>query len=222
MKGLRSNNATNGNSTSEVEAESSKYYDRNIQTYSVNNQNPADFIDEFLTLFPKGKGRILDLGCGPGINSGYIDSKHFDVEGVDLSQKMIAQASMTYPNIKFHLADMTQINFPSQSFDGIFASYSIIHLPKEKIPAFFTELHRILRPGGLLYVSVQCGKSTEGFYSHPSIPDEPLFLNIFSKEEVTELFYKYGFQIISQHEKLPSGKVFPFMKLFIMAKKSFE
>jgi len=129
---------------------------------------------------------------------------------------------MTYPNIKFHLADMTQINFPSQSFDGIFASYSIIHLPKEKIPAFFTELHRILRPGGLLYVSVQCGKSTEGFYSHPSIPDEPLFLNIFSKEEVTELFYKYGFQIISQHEKLPSGKLFLFMKLFIMAKKSFE
>jgi len=71
MKGLRSNNATNGNSTSEVEAESAKYYDRNIQTYSVNNQNPADFIDEFLALFPKGNGRILDLGCGPGINSGY-------------------------------------------------------------------------------------------------------------------------------------------------------
>jgi len=219
MIDLSSNNV-NHDFFADVKAESASYYDRNIQTYSQNNQNPAEFIDEFLALFHEGTGRILDLGCGPGVNSGYMHSKNFDVLGIDVSKKMIAQASRNYPNLEFRLVDMTELSFPPDSFEGILASYSIIHLPKEKIPSLFAKLATMLKGGGFLYVSVQSGKSLEGFYSHPLIPNEPLFLNIFSKEEMREILSKCGFDIISQHEKSPIGKVFNFTKLFVIAQKS--
>ena len=52
-------------SLSDVPAEFASYYDRNTQSYSASNPNPADFIDEFLEYLRKGNGKIvLDLGSG--------------------------------------------------------------------------------------------------------------------------------------------------------------
>lgn len=115
------------------------YYDRHIQIYKHNNQNPPDLIDEFLDLLrgqsnndKNVKRRILDLGCGPGVNTGYMQSKCFQVIGIDPSKKMIEYARKTYPYIEFHVADKARLSFTAEdSFYGILASYSLIHLIKE-------------------------------------------------------------------------------------------
>jgi ubiquinone/menaquinone biosynthesis C-methylase UbiE len=160
-----------------------------------------------------------DLGSGPGINAGYMHSKNFQVVGIDLSEKMIRYAKSKYPHIEFRLGDMTKLPFPANSFDGILASYSLIHLTKDAIAPVVARLYEILRPGGLIYLSVQSGNSAQGFFSHPLIPGDQVFLNIFAKEEIFSLLSELGFEIVSQHEKLPQGKVFNFTKLFIIAKK---
>lgn len=204
------------------------YYDRNTRIYLENNQNPSDFIDEFLGLLRQGSDKkkaekrklgILDLGCGPGVNAAYMHSKNFHVVGTDLSKKMIGYAKRNYPQIEFLLGDMAELSFPSDSFDGILASYSLIHLPKETTPPVLAKLYEILRPGGIVYISVQSGKSSQGLYAHPLTPGEPVFLNVFSKKEIFNLLSEYGFDVVSQHEKMPRGKVFDFTKLYILAKK---
>lgn len=207
-------------SLSDVPSKSSSYYDRNAQSYSESNSNPTDFIDEFLEYLRKSKGQIvLDLGSGPGVNAGYMHSKNFQVVGIDLSEKMIEHARTRYPHIEFRLGDMTKLPFERDSFDGILASYSLIHLTKEAIPAVMAKLYEILRLGGIMYLSIQSGDPSEGFHSHPLIPHDKVFLNIFSKEEIFDLLLEHGFEVISLHEKLPQGKVFNFTKLFIIAKK---
>ncbi len=201
-----------------IPANSASYYDRNTESYSDGNQNPADYIDEFLEYLRQNDGKIiLDLGSGPGVNAAYMHSKNFQVVGIDVSRKMIEYATSRYQDIEFQLADMTKLPFSMNSFDGILASFSLIHLPKEVIPAVLAKLHEILKPGGIMYLSVQSGNSTQGFFSHPLIPSDKVFLNIFSKEEIFNLLSKSDFKVISQHEKPPQGKVFNFTKLFILA-----
>jgi ubiquinone/menaquinone biosynthesis C-methylase UbiE len=217
---LRMNGGNDNPSLSDVPSKAASYYDRNAQSYSDSNQHPAEFIDEFLEYLQKDNGKvILDLGSGPGINAAYIYSKNFQVVGIDLSEKMVEYAKSKYPQIEFRLGDMTKLSFPSNRFDGILASYSLIHLTKDSIPCVMAKLSEILKPGGIMYISIQSGESTQGYYSHPLIPSDQVFLNIFSKKEVSSLLSANGFEIVSQHEKLPQGKVFNFTKLFIIAKK---
>ena len=72
----------------------------------------------------------------------------------------------------------------------------------------------------MMYLSIQSGESMQGFYSHPTIPQDEVFLNIFSKEEILKLLSEPGFEVVTQHEKRPQGKVFNFTKLFIITKKN--
>jgi ubiquinone/menaquinone biosynthesis C-methylase UbiE len=203
-----------------INSNSASYYDRNTQNYAENNKGPADFIDEFLEYLQKAKGKVvLDLGSGPGINAAYMHSRDFEVIGIDLSEKVVEFARSMYPDIDFRLGDMTELPFPANSFDGILASYSLIHLTKDVIGSVLARLYEILKPGGVIYLSVQSGNSTQGFFSHPSIPGDQVFLNIFAREEIFTLLLERGFEVASQHEKQPQGKVFNFTKLFIIAKK---
>ena len=204
---------------SELPAESASYYDRNAATYSTTNQNPAEFIDEFLSHMQEG-GTILDLGSGPGINAEYMHSRNFQVIGIDLSEKMVEYARSRYPDIDFRLADMAKLPFTAETFGGILASYSLIHLRKEMIPSVLAKLYEILKQGGIIYLSVQSGNSMQGLFSHPVIPGDQVFLNIFAKEEICGLLSGCGFEIVSQYEKPPQGKVFNFTKLFVIAKKT--
>jgi len=162
---------------------------------------------------------ILDLGCGPGVNAKYMDSKNFQVIGIDLSKKMIGYARKAHSHIEFRVGDMTELHFSASSFDGILATFSLIHLTKEKVPPVLTKLYEILKPGGIMYISVQSGESSQGLFTHPLTPNDQIFLNIFSKEEILNLLSEHGFEVVSQHEKLPQGRVFNFTKLFILAKK---
>jgi ubiquinone/menaquinone biosynthesis C-methylase UbiE len=213
-------NSDRESSLSDVPSKSASYYDRNSQSYSESNKSPADFIDEFLKYLGSNKGKtVLDLGSGPGVNAGYMASKGFQVVGIDISERMVELAKNKYPHVEFRLGDMTKLTFPADSFDGILASYSLIHLTKDAVAFVLAKLYEILKPGGLIYISIQSGNSAQGYFSHPLIPVDKVFLNIFAKEEMFSLLSKHGFEIVSQHEKLPQGKVFNFTKQFVIAKK---
>ena len=56
--------------------------------------------------------------------------KNFEVIGVDLSKKMIEVARKKVKNAKFHVMNIRKLDFNHNSFDGIWASASFIHIPK--------------------------------------------------------------------------------------------
>jgi ubiquinone/menaquinone biosynthesis C-methylase UbiE len=103
-----------------------------------------DFID---LLSPKSK--VLDAGCGAGIPIAKMLAENFDVSGVDFSDAQIELARKNVPNAHFLRADMTQLDFPDESLDGICSYYAIIHIPREEHVSLFESFYRMLKTGGV-------------------------------------------------------------------------
>ena len=98
---------------------------------------------------------MLDAGCGTGIpNAGRMVEIGFEVVGIDISRTMIATAQKNVPSGTFRRMNMSKIDFPSESFDGVISCYAIIHNPRETHAGIFRSFHRILKPGGAMLVSV--------------------------------------------------------------------
>jgi len=94
-------------------------------------------------------GRVLDLGCGAGVPlARSLVAKGFDVLGVDISQRQIELARANVPEARFVQAEMTSLEAPDCSFDGVAAFYSLNHLPRDDYPALLAKIRRWLRDGG--------------------------------------------------------------------------
>ena len=104
-------------------------------------------LDDFIARLP-ANAKVLDAGCGAGIPISQMLSEHFDVTRVDFSEAQIELAKKHVPKAKFICQDMTWLDFPGNSFDGICSYYAIIHIPREEHRPLLINFHRMLRPGG--------------------------------------------------------------------------
>ena len=105
-------------------------------------------LDDFIQRLP-ADAKVLDAGCGAGIPIGQMLSEHFELTGVDFSEAQIKLARKNVPNGKFLCEDMTKLNFPENTFDGITSYYAIIHIPREEHQPLLANFHRMLKPGGI-------------------------------------------------------------------------
>jgi 2-polyprenyl-3-methyl-5-hydroxy-6-metoxy-1,4-benzoquinol methylase len=94
--------------------------------------------------------RILDVGCGSGLNASILAQHGHTVVGVDLSP--VAIAKFRAAGFEGHICDVTQgIPCPDESFDVVFASEVIEHVVDTE--QFLGEIRRVLRPGGTLVLT---------------------------------------------------------------------
>ena len=94
--------------------------------YKNRDENEArSFIDALLQkLNIKEGSRILDLACGKGRHSKYLNEKGFDVTGVDLSEESICCAlPFENENLHFYVHDMRN-NFRINYYDAVFNLYT--------------------------------------------------------------------------------------------------
>ncbi|MFI9360482.1 methyltransferase domain-containing protein [Kitasatospora sp. NPDC053057] len=102
-------------------------------------------------------GVVADLGCGPGHVAGWLAGRGARVVGIDLSPRMVELAGREHPGAEFRTGDLLALPAADGEFAAAVALYSVIHLePDELLPAF-TEVRRVLRPGGVLLVSFHLG-----------------------------------------------------------------
>jgi ubiquinone/menaquinone biosynthesis C-methylase UbiE len=116
---------------------------------------------ELLEQFAKaiaGKGRVADLGTGPGQIARYLHDHGVDAFGIDLSPAMVELARREHPGMDFQQGDMRALPFPDNSLAGITAFYCIIHIPRPDVIAVLKELRRVLQPGGRLLMSFHRGE----------------------------------------------------------------
>jgi SAM-dependent methyltransferase len=118
-----------------------------------------------------GGGPVADVGCGPGYVTGYLHDAGVDVFGIDLSPEMVALARRDYPDLRFDVGTMTDLDIPDDSVVGIVAFWSVIHVPDRAISGVFEQFRRVLRPQGLLLVGFHVGDETrhtsEGYTGRP-------------------------------------------------------
>lgn len=100
--------------------------------------------------FVHSRGYALDAGCG--CNGRFIDllrQQGFTVEGVDISERMIAFARQRDPTIQFYHADICEWELP-RKYDLITGWDSIWHAPLKSQSRVLQKLCAGLNPGGVL------------------------------------------------------------------------
>jgi SAM-dependent methyltransferase len=103
---------------------------------------------------------VLELGCGGGGPTTRQLAERFALTGVDISRRQLELARRRVPHAAFIRADMSRLDFPPSSFDGVAAFYSLTHLPHGELPALLERIAAWLRPGGLLVASMGAGEDT--------------------------------------------------------------
>lgn len=103
-------------------------------------------------------GQLLDLCCGTGASTRMLARRvpNGSVVGVDFSEPMLAVARR-HPmrNISYQQADVLQLPFPDESFDGASMAFSLRNIVD--IPACLREIARVLKPGAR-FVNLEVSK----------------------------------------------------------------
>jgi ubiquinone/menaquinone biosynthesis C-methylase UbiE len=112
---------------------------------------------------------ILDCGCGPGaITLGLAEAVApgtavgIDVESTQIDQAETLAHARGIDNARFKVASVYELPFDSQSFDRVFCNALMEYLAQPE--AALEEMHRILKPGGLIGV---CSPDWGGFIVSP-------------------------------------------------------
>lgn len=165
------------------------------------------YLESIEALMPE-KGRLLELGFGNASFSKMANESGWDTHGVELSEPLVEHARETLglPNIS--LGYLEEVRYEGGSFDVVAGFNFLEHVPDPS--AILTEIHRILRPGGLVAVMVP---NIDGLY-HRLITEllgvkDPLRISwvppshifYFNKENLSKLFRKNGFEVAADESR---------------------
>ncbi len=141
------------------------YYDRTAEQFFAGtrdhdvSQNIAALLDAIDAPVP---WTILDLGCGPGRDLCTFKRLGHQAIGIDGSARFVEMAR-AYSGCEVWQQDFVHLDLPPGSFDGIFANAVLFHIPSAVLPKVLDDLHRALKPGGVLFSSNPRGNNEEGW-----------------------------------------------------------
>ena len=116
-------------------------------------------------------------------------------------------ASQNVPNAKFIKMDMRNLIFPESTFEGIWACASFLHVPKIDAEKTLFEFRRVLKPNGLLYLSVKTGES-ERLVKKEEYLRGANFFAFYTKEELRGLIKSCKFRNYHRRRKRYLDKCF--------------
>ncbi|MDE6840755.1 MAG: methyltransferase domain-containing protein [Oscillospiraceae bacterium] len=136
-----------------------EYYDKTAAEWAENGyKDGADLpcLDEFLSLLPPG-GRVLDLCCGAGYETGRIRARGFEALGLDFSGESLKIARQRNPGISFFQGDMLEDYARVGAVDGVLLSAGLVHVETADLPLAFARMAGVVRPGGYVLASIREG-----------------------------------------------------------------
>jgi SAM-dependent methyltransferase len=95
------------------------------------------------------KADILDVGCGVGLFDSFLEGHFGTLTGIDISAKSVEEAKRRNPWATYLSYDGETLPFADGSYDITLAVCVAHHVPPAQWSRFFSELHRVTRPGGI-------------------------------------------------------------------------
>ncbi len=136
------------------------YYDANAADF-VNTTQSVDFHEVqniFLSSLQPGspeKIHLLDFGCGSGRDARYFINQGYRVTSADGSTEICKAASEYLGQPVRHML-FQELN-DRDTYDGIWACASILHLPKKELPGVIRKMRAALKESGVIYTSFKYG-----------------------------------------------------------------
>jgi len=126
-------------------------------------ETPAS--DLFLSYIPK-EGRVIDGGCGFAKWVIYLKRLGYDIVGIDNNELAISKLKDYDSSLQVELGDILDIHYPDSSFDAYISMGVVEHFEDGPLPAL-KEAYRVLKPSGLIFVSVPAINIVRRFVRRP-------------------------------------------------------
>ncbi len=99
-------------------------------------------------------GYVLDLGSGPGSDSSFLMRQGLKVRALDATPAFVDHAREN--GVDAHLGTFDDVAETSV-YDGVYASFSLLHAPRAEFPRHLTAIHGALKPEGQLFLGMKLG-----------------------------------------------------------------
>lgn len=155
--------------------EAPRYHARNVAP--INCELPG-----FLARLAPGAS-ILELGCGGGRDAAYMEAAGFVVDPTDgvLEMAALATVRLGRPIRVMRFDELDTI----EAYDAVYASYSLLHVPRAALIDVLRRIHVALKPGGWHMATYKSG-GQEG----RDVYDR--YFNYLAREEARDLYAAAG------------------------------
>jgi ubiquinone/menaquinone biosynthesis C-methylase UbiE len=172
-------------------------YERYAEAYAHTRSDRSavrPYIERFVAMLPGG-ARVLDVGCGPGVDTGSLALRGVHTVGLDIAAAMLLMAA-PHSGGRVVQADQRRLPFADETFDGVWANACLLHLAKRDLPGALLEMQRVLGPGAVLYTAMQRGASEalEQPVNATSGVAAPRFFARYESDEWLTLLRQAGFE----------------------------
>jgi len=136
-----------------------------LREKQYSQEEPDELVVSFVALLKEKnkKARVLDLGCGAGRNLMYTANQGFEAHGVELSKTglNVTKERLRKRNLEAYIlkGDMNLLPYIDSCFDVVICLFTIYHQKLKGILATISEVHRILRKGGVFVANFQSKRS---------------------------------------------------------------
>jgi tRNA (cmo5U34)-methyltransferase len=164
-------------------------------------EGAADFYPFTAKCLPEHSDcRILDLGCGTGLELAYFFERNPDarVTGIDLSGGMLDALRRKFPDKQLELIQGSYFDIPfgNACFDAAVSVESLHHFPKEKKTGLYCRLRESLKDGGYFILT--------DYFAHEQAFEDFCFRELKRLKEAQgiadDAFYHYDTPLTLEHE----------------------
>ncbi len=181
----------------------------------ISDASRTRYTQALLDGLPEG-AHVLELGCGAGVPTTQELTARFAVTGVDISARQIELAQQAVPGATFLQSDMTALDFPPQSFDGVAAFFSLIHVPREEQPPLLARIASWLRPGGLFVATM--GVRDEAGDVEKDWLGAPMYFSSYDAATNRRLIDQSSLRLLSANEETQEEDGRPVTFLWVVAR----
>lgn len=129
-----------------------KVVDRGQNARKIENTEEFRAIEPFVKQLAQGAA-LFDGGCGLGDFVVYFHERGYKSIGYDISRKTIALLQSKFPGVVFQDGDIRQTGLPAGEIDAYY-SWGVFEHFENGMRDCLVEAYRILKPGGLLFITV--------------------------------------------------------------------
>jgi tRNA (uracil-5-)-methyltransferase TRM9 len=177
---------------------------------------------KFLFDYAKEGEKVLDLGCGNGRFSHYLEKTEY--VGIDFSEGMIKEAKKRFPGKKFLVGNAFSLPFKENYFDKVYSIAVIHQIPSHKYRLqALSEIKRVLKKGGEVFLTVwKMSEEEKNLCTKTSFSEQDIYLKrkryyyLFREKELSLLLKEANF-VICKEDVVMEGRR---NNYFVIAKKN--